>query len=152
MLASKHPGLEIKILCMCIKSLQSFLTLCNPMDCGPPGSSVHWDCLGKNTEVSCHALLQGIFPTWGSNLHPLCLLHWQAGYLPLAPPGKPRRYCTSVLLYSMQYCMAKYTRAHHLSRMSTCDNDHVSQTRELICIILDTWTFWTGSRLWKFTT
>ena len=40
MLASKHPGLEIKILCMCIKSLQSFLTLCNPMDCGPPGSSV----------------------------------------------------------------------------------------------------------------
>ena len=25
-----------------------------------------------------HALLQGIFPTQGSNLHLLCLLHWQA--------------------------------------------------------------------------
>ena len=33
--------------------------------------------------------LQGIFPTQGSNLGLLCLLRWQAGSLPLAPPGKP---------------------------------------------------------------
>ena len=26
---------------MCIKSLQSCLTLCDPMDCSPAGSSVH---------------------------------------------------------------------------------------------------------------
>ena len=32
--------------------------LCNTMDCSPPGSSVHWDSPGKNTGVSCHALLQ----------------------------------------------------------------------------------------------
>ena len=51
-------------------------TLCNPMDCSPPGSSVHGDSPGKNTGVVCHALLQGIFPTQGSNP---CLLHWQAG-------------------------------------------------------------------------
>ena len=31
-----------------------------------------WDSPGKNTGVGCHALLQGIFPTQGSNLH---LLH-----------------------------------------------------------------------------
>ena len=43
----------------------------------------------KNTGVVCHALLQGIFPTQESNLHLFCLLHWQAGSLPLAPPGKP---------------------------------------------------------------
>ena len=42
-------------------------TLCNPMDCSPPGSSVHGDSPGKNTGVGCHALLQGIFPTQGSN-------------------------------------------------------------------------------------
>ena len=36
-----------------------------------------------------HALLQGIFPTQGSNPCLFCLLHWQAGYLPLVPPGKP---------------------------------------------------------------
>ena len=42
-----------------------------------------------NTGVGCHSLLQGIFPTSGWNLCLLCLLHWQAGSLPLAPPGKP---------------------------------------------------------------
>ena len=36
-----------------------------------------------------NALLQGIFPTQGSNPHLLCLLPWQAGSLSLAPPGKP---------------------------------------------------------------
>ena len=37
------------------------------MDCRPPGSSVHGDSPGKNTGVDCHFLLQGIFPTQGSN-------------------------------------------------------------------------------------
>ena len=41
--------------------------LCKPMDWTPPGSSVQGDSLGKNTGVGCHALLQGIFPTQGSN-------------------------------------------------------------------------------------
>ena len=47
-----------------------------------------WDSPGKNTGVGCHALLQGIFPTLGWKLCLLCRLHWQAGSLPLAPPGK----------------------------------------------------------------
>ena len=37
----------------------------------------------------CHALPQEVFPTQGLNLHLLHLLRWQAGSLPLAPPGKP---------------------------------------------------------------
>jgi len=37
--------------------------------------------------MGCHALLQGIFPTQGSNLHLLLLLHGHTGSLPLAPPG-----------------------------------------------------------------
>ena len=32
---------------------------------------------------------RGVFPTQGSNLRVLRLLHWQAGSLPLAPPGTP---------------------------------------------------------------
>ena len=36
-----------------------------------------------------HDLLQGIFPTQGSNPHLLHLLHQQMGSLPLAPLGKP---------------------------------------------------------------
>ena len=42
-------------------------TLCNSMDCSPPCSHVHGDSPGKNAGVGFHALLQGIFPTQGSN-------------------------------------------------------------------------------------
>ena len=42
---------------------QSCPTLCDPVDCSPPGSCVHRDSPGKNIGVGCHALLQ-IF-TWG---------------------------------------------------------------------------------------
>ena len=48
-------------------SAQLCPTLCNPMDCSLPGSSVHGDSPGKNTGVVCNALLQGIFPSQGSN-------------------------------------------------------------------------------------
>ena len=68
---------------------QSCLTLCDPTDCSPPGSSVHGDSPGKNTGVGCHALLQGIFLTQGLNPRLLYLLHWQVGSLPLTPSGKP---------------------------------------------------------------
>ena len=60
------------------------------MDCSPQCSSVHGVFQARTLQaVGCHALLQGIFPTQGSNLRLLRLLHWQAGFLPLAPPGKP---------------------------------------------------------------
>ena len=45
-----------------------------------------WDSPGKHTGAGCHALLQGIFPTQGSNPH---LLHWQAGSLASEPAGTP---------------------------------------------------------------
>ena len=74
--------------CVCLVA-QSCPTLCNPLDCSPPGSSVHGDSPGKNTGVGCHSLLLGIFLTQESDLCLLCLLHWQAGSLLLVPPGKP---------------------------------------------------------------
>ena len=62
---SRESGTSVyKILCLVT---QSYPTLCDPMDCSPPGSSVHGDSPGKNSGVGCHALLQGIFPTQGSN-------------------------------------------------------------------------------------
>ena len=51
---------------MCLVA-QSCPTLCDPMDGSLPGSFVHGDSPGKNTGMGCHALLQGIFPTQGSN-------------------------------------------------------------------------------------
>ena len=71
---------------VCCASSQSCLTLCNPMDCSPPGSSVHADSLGKSTGVGCRALLQGIFPTQGSKPG----LALQVNSVPAEPPGKPK--------------------------------------------------------------
>ena len=49
----------------CAKSFQSCPTLCNPMD----WFLCPWDSPDKNTGMDCHALLQGIFLTQGSNHH-----------------------------------------------------------------------------------
>ena len=55
---------------LCLVS-QSCLTLCDPIDCILPGSSVHGNSLGKNIGIDCHAFLQGIFPIqgWNQGLH-----------------------------------------------------------------------------------
>ena len=74
-------------MCMHTKAFQSYLTLCNPMDCSLPGFSVRGNSPGKNIGVGFQLLFQGIFPTQGSNLG---LPHWQANALPLVPPGKPK--------------------------------------------------------------
>ena len=53
-------------------------TLCNPMDCSPPGSSIRGISQARILEwVVISFLTQGIFLTQGSNLHLLCLLRWQ---------------------------------------------------------------------------
>ena len=71
--------------------VQLFATPCNPRD-SP----------GKNTGVGCHAILQGIFPTQGSNLSLLCLLHWQVDSLSLAPPAKPEYVVYTLILTTYQ--------------------------------------------------
>ena len=57
---------------------------------------------GKNATVGYHALLQEIFPTQGSDLCLLNLLHWQVGSLPLAPPRKPPLLLCGYLKHSQQ--------------------------------------------------
>ena len=71
------------VLCLVARSCP---TLCDLMDCSLPGCSVHGVSPGKNTGVGCHAFLQGIFPTQGSNPG---LLAWQADSLLSELPGKP---------------------------------------------------------------
>ena len=71
--------------CVCLVA-QLSPTLCDPMGCSPPGSSVYGDSPGKNTEVGCHALLQEIFPTQESNPGLSAL---QEDSLPSEPPAKP---------------------------------------------------------------
>ena len=65
-------------MCVCLH-VQSCLTLCDPMDCSLPGSSVH----GRSRQEYWSTLLfppSGDLPTPGLNLH---LLHWQANSSPL---------------------------------------------------------------------
>ena len=57
------------------------------MDHSPPGSSVHGDSPGKNTGVGGHVLLQGIFPTQGSNPG---LLHCRWILYCLSHQGSPK--------------------------------------------------------------
>ena len=64
---SRYIRIECTYCCVVCLVSQSCPTLCDPMDCSPPGSSVHGDSRGKNPGVGCHALLQGIFPTQGLN-------------------------------------------------------------------------------------
>ena len=63
---------------------QSCPTLCDPVDCSPPGSSVHWISQERIPEQGCHFFLQGIFLTQGLNLY---LLHWQTDSLPRSHLG-----------------------------------------------------------------
>ena len=71
-------------LCVCAKLIQSCPPLCDPVDCSPPGSSVH-------------GILQARILEWvampfsrESNSGLLHLPHWQARSLPLTPPDAAR--------------------------------------------------------------
>ena len=47
------------LICLCALLARSYLTHCDPIDCSPPGSSVHGILQGK-TWVGCHSILQEI--------------------------------------------------------------------------------------------
>ena len=74
---SPPSPLKVKVLIA-----QLYPTLCNLIDCSPPGSSVP-------------GILQARILDWvamssqGSNSHLLGHLHWQVVCLPLVPSGKP---------------------------------------------------------------
>ena len=52
-----HSPSSCSFLVMLCLVFQSCPTLCDLMECSPPGSSVCGDTPGKNTGVGCHALL-----------------------------------------------------------------------------------------------
>ena len=80
--------------CVCVKSSQLCLTLCNPVDYIDHQNP--WDSPGKNIGVDSHALLYGIFPPQGSNPHLLGLPALAGGFFTtsttweaLGSPGLP---------------------------------------------------------------
>ena len=66
---------------------QLCLTLCDTMDCSPPGSSVPGILQARILEWVAMPSSMGLSRPRDQN-HILHLLHWQVGSLPLIPPGK----------------------------------------------------------------
>ena len=95
--AGEHAGSEIEAGNFCVKSLQSWLTLCDPMDCNPPGSSV------------CRILQERILEwvamcpppggsSWPRDQTRISWVSYIAGrFLTTEPPGKPAK--TFAVLY-----------------------------------------------------
>ena len=81
----QHLGSPQQNLCAYVCSVShSCLTLCNSMDCSPPGCP--WNFPDKNIGVGCHILF---LPDSGIEPALLHLLHWQADFLPLRYVGSP---------------------------------------------------------------
>ena len=67
---------------------QQHQTLCGPIDCSLPGSSVHGILQARILEwVAMPSSRGSSWPRDWTHIS-LCLLHWQADSLPLLPPGK----------------------------------------------------------------
>ena len=76
--------------CMPAKLLQSCPTLCNAMDCGPQGSSVHGILWVRVLEwVAMPSSRGSSLPQLQTYVSYVSCIRSQAGSLPLAPPGKP---------------------------------------------------------------
>ena len=86
-----RPGRTWRCFCLVRACYMALVVSDSLRPCGlqPTRLFCPWDSPSWNTGVVCHALLWRVFLTQGSNPHLLCFLLWQAGSLPLAPPGKP---------------------------------------------------------------
>ena len=70
-----------------IIKVRTYSVVSDPMDCSPPGSSVHGIFQARILEQVAISYSRGIFPTQESNQCLLNLLHWQADSLPLSHLG-----------------------------------------------------------------
>ena len=87
--------------CVRAKSLQSCLTLCDPVGSSQPGCSAHEILQARVLEWAAATLLQGS-SNRGSNLCLSHLLDWHEGSLPLRLPGKPPQIITHACLFGDQ--------------------------------------------------
>ena len=79
-------------MCACVLSCFSHVRLFEILWTVAPGSSVHGILQASNLEwVAIPFSRASSWPRDRTHISYVCLLHWQAGSLPLAPPGKPLR-------------------------------------------------------------
>ena len=91
-----------------------------------------WNFPCKSTGMGCRFLLQGIFPTQGSKLRLLHLLHWQADSFPLAPPEKSYAYIyythTHIYTYTYIYIYIYLSRERFMVRLARRTGSSWSKT------------------------
>ena len=89
---------------MCVLSLQSYPTLCNPVDCSPPGSSAHGVLQARILEWVAISSSRGSSQPrdW---THVFCISYIGRWILTTLPPGKPRMtvwFCNSTSGYILK--------------------------------------------------
>ena len=82
---------------------QSCPTLCDPMDCSPPGSSVQGIFQARILEWAAISYFTGIFLTQGSNPRLQCHLHLQTDSVPAEPQN-------ILKVLNIQYAEGKWGR------------------------------------------
>ena len=91
--------------------------LCNPMDCSPPGSSVPGIFQARILEQVAMSSSR-LSSQLRDQTHISCLLHWQAGSLPLVQCGKqPKRRSTSNLVLE-RVCISLVRSAWYLYQLT----------------------------------
>ena len=85
-----HAGFSTVPLCMCgANSLQSCPALCDPIDCSPPGSSVHGHLQARILEWIAMPRASSQPGDQTSDSYVSCIGRWVSVFLLLVPPGMP---------------------------------------------------------------
>ena len=113
--------------CVHVKSLQSCLSLCDPMDHSLPGSSVHGILQARTLEWVAISSSRG--SSQGPNPCLLCLLHWQVSSFPLVPQ-RSLYYNWIPNVYDTKHMMTVSTA------LGWCEDEHIvnlPQSQHLVC-------------------
>ena len=122
------------IFCCCLVS-QLCLTLLQPHGLYASSFLCPWNLPGKTTGVGCHFLLQGIFPSQGSNPG---LLRWQADSLPLTRQKNPR-YSLGIIFFLVVTPYSTWDLIFHTSdrTCASCSGSVESDRQESPLIIVN---------------
>ena len=114
----------------------SCLSLCNLMNCSPPGSPVHGISQARILEWVVGSFIQGIYPTEQSN--PLLCI--AGGFLVTEPPGTPSHPILCSPVWSM-FCLFYLCLCHGLLFLTLWNWKYLYNLKSVL--IRKNWCFWT---------
>ena len=121
--------------CLCLVA-QLHPTLYDPMDCSPPGSSVHGILQARILEWAAISFSRGSSQPRDQTCVSYISLHWQVGSLPLVLPGKLTSIYTCFCIFKNKqtnkqtivirnYCIAKGTQYSKMTHMGIESNEEL---------------------------